>query len=293
MRLQQLRSTLAVLIVGILATSAQAVFVDTFDIGYTPGQAIPGTNGWERISLYGYASPSLALIGSAGSGVGVSQGWVTSGLSADTFNAGRNITGDVIGTTYTVSMAVNAPIGTPPITDPPSVAVTQAFLAISDAATMLTGGVSVAPDQHIMVIDSNSNHMWFDLDNTAGAGFGDTLVTYASLGFNPNTAGWFEVKMDMDTSLPSGANTQAFYRDIDDITGLPIGLGTWNSIGFFPGPVGHAVQAAGGWAITDARIDNFVSGVPPIIPEPASLTLMGLGGLLLLRIRQRRPGNDQ
>ena len=101
--------------------------------------------------------------------------------------------------------------------------------------------------------------------------------------------GW--VHFRLNAHLTGGQVTSADYQyvDIDDNSGAAIGSLSspfaFDFSGQNPFALTHAFLMTGNYGSgPHGRVDNF--GPIPLIPEPASLALLGLGGLTMLRRRR-------
>ena len=96
-----------------MAGASQAFFADDFN-GGTHDTAIPGTNGWVTVHEEGGAELKL-LIYDGGAGVAGTVGATRPGGDSANHGMGRNITGDVVGSTsagvYEVSAMVTQGAG--------------------------------------------------------------------------------------------------------------------------------------------------------------------------------------
>jgi hypothetical protein len=150
----------------------------------------------------------------------------------------------------------------------------------------INGGVNVNGEGQIYLGDALGENGYQVTFDSSGGGSLDTLQGgsasssgLADSGFSSNS--WFELQIVIPNSGPAFAQ----YQDVDDNTGL--GSGTYTNLGSFgAGSVNVELLAIA----STQQFQGGASAVPfdniNAFPEPASLTLLGLGGLMMLRRRR-------
>ncbi len=255
-----MRSTaLAVAVTMTMAGAASANFLDDFE-SYADGTNLFGTGGWSDAG----GAPLHAI---AGTGVGGSQGV---GLPGSPATWGRAAHAGNLGgsTTANVSALLNAGSGWGSIrlSENPVDQSGWEFDVIFFGNGM--GGNS----------QSVETQAFSDGRNYEG-GEQPKNIDFPSMG-------WFEGQID----YRGGTSVTASWRDVDDTTGLPLGNGDWTLIGDYGGLVVSAglVLDAGGINVhTAGTADVFRIGTDYVpVPEPASLGLLALTGLAMLRRRR-------
>ena len=288
------------LVAGLFASSGYGatVFHEDFDGSNGPwggmhigndwqGDIIPGKNGWvqtnpdsigiTRIIIDNTLNPGDNRTGVARTNGGGNtwDGFGNGAGAAHSFNAG----GDKIVASFMTNLNGQA-LGSP--LNP---------LTYNGEVRLLLGDATITTES------GNSN------DNAYLLGLGKTFVepglrlggaftpgTPIDTGFL-NVAEWFEAKIEV-TDVGSPAETaRAFWRDIDDATGLPTGDGSFTLMGIFPKPnslfalnhIGTEQFAFSGGA-SGINIDGI--RVEDNIPEPATIGLLGMSALGLMRRRR-------
>ena len=104
----------------------------------------------------------------------------------------------------------------------------------------------------------------------------------ATAGFQPASGGWWQLKIEYDRT---NGIVSYFGRDVNDTDGTPIGSyvghssnGQANLSNYFVDPGFVRLTPRNGASVDMVHID---------VPEPATLGLLTMGGLLLLRRRRR------
>ena len=115
----------------------------------------------------------------------------------------------------------------------------------------------------------------FTFDNVDTSGFTDIVVSFDFAVFANADAGSFEVIVD-----GIGLGPVEFFNDPDAaiVTGtVSVPVGTASTVGL-------ALSGGLNGASDTLELDNFT--VTGVVPEPTSLTLLGLGGILLVNRRR-------
>ena len=249
-----------------LFVNAYGYFEDDFsESTYVDGSVINGQNGWQDV--YGpatYGADVLAgdILEEVWQGREHAQQDPALWLGG-TFSAiGRDITGDVVGGKYWTQATFYAQYTGGGYVD-------MKYFGVGNSQHLSGAG---ADSLNIMIDDRNTvNQMYVQtIDN-------GVITAETAIGFAGDSYGWF----DLGIAVDMGAGTaSAWFRNVDNAPPQNVPLGPWIKMADFgPLPVGFSLDVAY-LGIRDpyTAFDNFVS-----IPEPATLALLSLGGLLLRR----------
>ncbi len=166
------------------------------------------------------------------------------------------------------------------------------FLAPNSTAATFSG--NQAAGYRLRIAYGASNQLQLERDYKQwqdGADYAGVDLDTADL---PTGYGTAEATFRIEVSAPSGntANFKVYYNDelkidVDDTAFLP--LAGWNSGATAQGAytdwyLGFSTHMWPGY--TQGSIDDF--SVTQVVPEPATLALLGLGGLGMLAARRRR-----
>lgn len=273
--MKTLTSLLAIgLIVG-LAGFGQAAVVDNFD-SYADQSILNGQGGWSSSGgNEGHQTSALRVV--AGKGVGGSNA-VTSAKDGTHATEGSSAMEIPVGIRGDFTAQVDINVGGDGQTGDVEFRIaTMAFANFED--TNSHNNDWVGPRMRSGVPSSFGGVSWA---KTHTGTFSLFSPAHDSSNLDLANQGYIQAKIVVADNAVG-----AYYRDIDDATGLPLGDGTWHGsmtggTRFWHGGLGiEAVQLlAQGGDSDKSYYDNLI-----ITPEPASLALLGLGGLMMLRRR--------
>ena len=250
------KKTLVVTVVAALASVASADVTETWDgAEWSNGQSVDGNNGW-----------ALATeLGANGENVINAMGHLGTRASGKSQNAAataifRKSLGETISSgIYTA----------------------KALIDVQSASRADAGlGVYLDADNYMRVEVYNDWNTTFKI--ASNGVYGESSVADGGLG----TLGWIELQIIYDLDFDSG---HAQYRNVDN--GAAQYIGDWVNLASFPVTptfnisdiLIQAGNASNNGDNNSGFIDNIGIGA---IPEPSSLALLTLGGLIMLRRRR-------
>ena len=270
---KQIIGAVVVLLVAGMGNVAQATFVETWDgAEWSSGNQIATNNGWEdQGNSAGWVHDGEGYLGTRGA---TSDNTTLSGKAQDRSQAFKNFTGGTF-------LNPDSQVGTGIVT------LTAQFNLDGEWAEIgLYRGGGSGQSRYVKVRlngTTGGDQMFWTSDDQGVHEF----LTTDSIGIEGK--GWIEVKLDVDLD---GNTAEAFWRDLDD--NAPGALTSWTSVsggtlayGQTLSAIQFAVHGSNTTPGTSARIDNINNPAHSVVPEPAALSLFGIGCLLGLSRRRR------
>ena len=269
------RAAVALTLVLGLSASTFGAFHDGFNTTtyggpYAPDSVINGQNGWVTMTdPWGTVCGDVQADGYDGG-----RGWAFDATWGSGLKGGvaRDVSGDAGGGIYEVSAIVHCQYHASGTAD---------FKELHVGTDDLLTGANPFSGYTLHWDDRNSVNQMYLLSWRNGVRSDDAVIYSMDGGAQPAPFVWVVMGITIDFNA---GMAWAWWQDTDMANPNPTGVGPRNVIGNYAGPLAVTeaqIQAAGFMTADYGWLDEFNS-----VPEPMTMSLIGLGGLLLARRRR-------